>query len=141
MFRMTLLLLTSLWLTPVQATDDLSDGEHGQRLSLNFDDAPVERILQALADYQQVNLLIAPGVEGRLSLRLDDVPWRQAGLPRQLAPAKRAAGAGGQRAAGAAGAAHRHAALRQRDRGLPQLSGRAPGADDAARQRNPRRAR
>ena len=78
MFRMTLLLLTSLWLTPVQATDDFSDGEHGQRLSLNFDDAPVERILQALADYQQVNLLIAPGVEGRLSLRLDDVPWRQA---------------------------------------------------------------
>ena len=78
MFRMTLLLLTSLWLTPVQATDDLSDGEHGQRLSLNFDDAPVERILQALADYQHVNLLIAPGVEGRLSLRLDDMPWRQA---------------------------------------------------------------
>ncbi|WP_313619976.1 DNA uptake porin HofQ, partial [Pantoea septica] len=52
--------------------------EHGQRLSLNFDDAPVERILQALADYQHVNLLIAPGVEGRLSLRLDDMPWRQA---------------------------------------------------------------
>ncbi|PNK62207.1 MULTISPECIES: DNA uptake porin HofQ [Pantoea] len=78
MFRMTLLLLTSLWLAPVQATDDPSDGEHGQRLSLNFDDAPVERILQALADYQHVNLLIAPGVEGRLSLRLDDMPWRQA---------------------------------------------------------------
>ncbi|MDU5782561.1 MAG: DNA uptake porin HofQ [Pantoea sp.] len=78
MFRMTLLLLTSLWLAPVQATDDPSDGERGQRLSLNFDDAPVERILQALADYQHVNLLIAPGVEGRLSLRLDDVPWRQA---------------------------------------------------------------
>ena len=78
MLRMTLLLLACLWLAPVQANDDASDGEHGQRLSLNFDDAPVERILQALADYQHVNLLIAPGVEGRLSLRLDDVPWRQA---------------------------------------------------------------
>lgn len=73
MLRMILLLLASVWLAPAQA----SDGSR-QRLSLNFDDAPVERILQALADYQHVNLLIAPGVEGRLSLRLDDVPWRQA---------------------------------------------------------------
>ncbi|MDT0176151.1 DNA uptake porin HofQ [Pantoea sp. RRHST58] len=78
MLRMTLLLLASLWLAPVQATDNLNDDREGQRLSLNFDDAPVERILQALADYQHVNLLIAPGVEGRLSLRLDDLPWRQA---------------------------------------------------------------
>ncbi|KGT94063.1 porin [Enterobacter cancerogenus] len=43
-----------------------------------FDDAPVERILQALADYQQTNLLIAPGVEGRLSLRLENVGWERA---------------------------------------------------------------
>jgi len=55
---------------PLRANDD--------RLSLTFDDAPVERILQALADYQQTNLLIAPGVEGRLSLRLDNVGWDRA---------------------------------------------------------------
>ncbi|WP_239955048.1 DNA uptake porin HofQ [Pantoea sp. Z09] len=67
---MILLLVACVLLAPVQASS--------QRLSLNFDDAPVERILQALADYQRVNLLIAPGVEGQLSLRLDDVPWRQA---------------------------------------------------------------
>lgn len=48
------------------------------RLTLAFDDAPVERILNALADFQQLNLLIAPGVEGTLSLRLDNVPWQQA---------------------------------------------------------------
>jgi len=71
---MTLFLLASLWLTPTLANDD----DNGQRLSLNFDDAPVARILQALADYQHLNLLIAPGVEGKLSLRLDDVPWKQA---------------------------------------------------------------
>lgn len=70
MFRMILLLTACVLLAPAQA--------NSQRLSLNFDDAPVERILQALADYQHVNLLIAPGVEGQLSLRLDDVPWRQA---------------------------------------------------------------
>lgn len=47
-------------------------------LSLAFNEAPVGQILQALADYQQLNLMIAPGVEGVLSLRLQDVPWRQA---------------------------------------------------------------
>ncbi|MDR7344032.1 protein transport protein HofQ [Pantoea alhagi] len=47
-------------------------------LSLAFQDAPVEQVLQALADYQQINLLVAPGVEGNITLRLQDVPWRQA---------------------------------------------------------------
>lgn len=47
-------------------------------LSLAFDDAPVGQILQALADYQQLNLLVAPGVEGRLSVRLKAVSWQQA---------------------------------------------------------------
>lgn len=47
-------------------------------ISLSFDDAPVIQILQALADYKQLNLMVAPGVEGILSLRLKDVPWQQA---------------------------------------------------------------
>ncbi|QKJ85304.1 protein transport protein HofQ [Paramixta manurensis] len=52
--------------------------ENDQPLSLAFDNAPVSDVLQALAEYQQLNLVIAPGVEGRLSLRLQAVPWRQA---------------------------------------------------------------
>jgi protein transport protein HofQ len=47
-------------------------------LSLAFQDAPVEQVLQALADYQQFNLMVAPGVEGQITLRLQEVPWRQA---------------------------------------------------------------
>ncbi|MEZ3500944.1 DNA uptake porin HofQ [Pantoea sp. KPR_PJ] len=73
MLRMALFLLACICLPPAFARDN-----DNQRLSLNFDDAPVEQILQALAEYQHVNLLIAPGVKGRLSLRLDDLPWRQA---------------------------------------------------------------
>jgi len=46
-------------------------------ITLAFDDAPVERVLQALADYQQLNLMVAPGVQGTLSLRLKDVSWQQ----------------------------------------------------------------
>lgn len=66
----TLLLVISC-LLPVYAADE-------EPLSLTFDNAPVERILQALADYQQINLMIAPEVEGSLSLRLDNLPWHQA---------------------------------------------------------------
>jgi protein transport protein HofQ len=70
MIRITTLLLLSC-LLPVYAADE-------EPLSLTFDNAPVERILQALADYQQINLMIAPEVEGSLSLRLDNLPWHQA---------------------------------------------------------------
>ncbi|MEW7000200.1 hypothetical protein M5585_04695 [Serratia ureilytica] len=43
-----------------------------------FQDAPVTVILQALADYRQMNLIAAPGVSGNLTLRLENVPWPQA---------------------------------------------------------------
>lgn len=71
MIRITTLLLLLSCLLPVYAADE-------EPLSLTFDNAPVERILQALADYQQINLMIAPEVEGSLSLRLDNLPWHQA---------------------------------------------------------------
>ncbi|MGK9432346.1 DNA uptake porin HofQ [Pantoea agglomerans] len=71
MIRITTLLMLLSCLLPVYAADE-------EPLSLTFDNAPVERILQALADYQQINLMIAPEVEGSLSLRLDNLPWHQA---------------------------------------------------------------
>lgn len=48
------------------------------RISLIVDEAPVTQVLQAIAEQQQHNLVIAPGVEGKLSLHLVDVPWEQA---------------------------------------------------------------
>ncbi|MEY4475291.1 MAG: type pilus secretin PilQ family protein [Pseudomonadota bacterium] len=50
----------------------------GQLVSLEFQDAPVTVVLQALADYQQLNLVATSGVGGNLSLRLNKVPWEQA---------------------------------------------------------------
>ncbi|MFC0074303.1 DNA uptake porin HofQ [Samsonia erythrinae] len=47
-------------------------------VSMAFEDSPVSRVLQALADHQQLNLVIAPGVTGNISLRLADIPWQQA---------------------------------------------------------------
>ncbi|CAI2500051.1 DNA uptake porin HofQ [Serratia liquefaciens] len=53
-------------------------GQEPAPISLEFQDAPVAVVLQALADYQQLNVVTAAGVEGNLTLRLDNVPWRQA---------------------------------------------------------------
>lgn len=47
-------------------------------ISMAFQDAPVSVVLQALADFQQLNLVTAQGVAGNLTLRLDNVPWQQA---------------------------------------------------------------
>ncbi|CNK36424.1 putative outer membrane porin HofQ [Yersinia frederiksenii] len=47
-------------------------------VTLAFQDAPVSMVLQALADYRQLNLVIAADVGGNLSLRLVDIPWEQA---------------------------------------------------------------
>lgn len=50
----------------------------GKGISLVLDNAPVTQVLQALAENQHVNLMVAPGVDGVLSLNLIDVPWKQA---------------------------------------------------------------
>jgi len=47
-------------------------------ITLEFQETPLTVILQALADHQQMNLVTAPGVEGKLSVRLANVPWQQA---------------------------------------------------------------
>lgn len=57
---------------------DIVQAQDKQQVSLEFQDAPVTVILQALADYRQMNLIVAPGVSGNLTLRLENVPWPQA---------------------------------------------------------------
>ncbi|QPI45118.1 DNA uptake porin HofQ [Pectobacterium aroidearum] len=47
-------------------------------VSMAFEDSPIARVLQALAEHQQLNVVIAPGVTGNLSVRLAEVPWQQA---------------------------------------------------------------
>lgn len=49
-----------------------------QNVTLVVDDVPVAQVLQALAEQERKNLVIAPDVNGVVSLRLTDVPWRQA---------------------------------------------------------------
>lgn len=52
--------------------------EHRSLITLAFEDAPVQKVLQALADHQRLNLVMSPGVHGNMSLRLEAVSWQQA---------------------------------------------------------------
>ena len=53
-------------------------GFTGDRLSLNFQDIEVRSVLQLLADFTGLNLVVSDSVVGNLTLRLKNVPWDQA---------------------------------------------------------------
>jgi type IV pilus assembly protein PilQ len=50
----------------------------GERLSLNFQDIEVRAVLQLLADFTELNLVTSDTVDGKITLRLKNVPWDQA---------------------------------------------------------------
>ncbi len=50
----------------------------GEKLSLNFQDIEVRSVLQLIADFTGLNLVASDTVQGRITLRLDNVPWDQA---------------------------------------------------------------
>lgn len=53
-------------------------GYTGERLSLNFQDIPVRAVLQLIADFTELNVVVSDSVDGNLTLRLKNVPWDQA---------------------------------------------------------------
>ncbi|MCG7219088.1 type IV pilus secretin PilQ family protein [Acinetobacter sp. AG3] len=50
----------------------------GKKISLDFQDIEVRRVLQLLADFTSINMVAADSVQGNITLRLKDVPWDQA---------------------------------------------------------------
>ncbi len=57
---------------------DSSAVDKQKKVSLHFQEAPVDAVLQALADYQKLNLVMDDSLTGHLTLQLEDVPWQQA---------------------------------------------------------------
>ncbi|WP_236994747.1 type IV pilus secretin PilQ [Granulosicoccus antarcticus] len=53
-------------------------GYIGEQLSLNFQDIEVRSVLQLLADFTDLNIVVSDSVQGKLTLRLKNVPWDQA---------------------------------------------------------------
>ncbi|MEX0729566.1 MAG: type IV pilus secretin PilQ [Aquisalimonadaceae bacterium] len=50
----------------------------GERLSLNFQDIEIRSVLQLIADFTGLNVVVSDSVTGNLTLRLQNVPWDQA---------------------------------------------------------------
>ena len=53
-------------------------GYVGEKLSLNFQNIDVRALLQVIADFTNLNIVVRETVSGNLTLRLKDVPWDQA---------------------------------------------------------------
>lgn len=66
-------------LTPQEIKEKKEEFEFtGEKLSLNFQDIEVRAVLQIIADFTELNLVASDTVQGRITLRLDNVPWDQA---------------------------------------------------------------
>jgi type IV pilus assembly protein PilQ len=84
MKRIPLVLLLALGLAgaPAIGHGAVSTSAHkhytGERITLDFQDAPVRHILQLLADVSGRNIVIAEAVQGNITLKLKEVPWDQA---------------------------------------------------------------
>ncbi len=66
-------------LNPVTASGQLAKPEYtGQRISLNFQNIPIRSVLQLLADFTGLNIVVSDQVKGNVTLRLKNVPWDQA---------------------------------------------------------------
>jgi type IV pilus assembly protein PilQ len=62
----------------VEASKKDELGYSGERLSLNFQDIEVRSVLQLIADFTGINIVVSDTVRGSLTLRLKNVPWDQA---------------------------------------------------------------
>ena len=50
----------------------------GDPLTLTFQDLETRAVLQLLADFSDLNIVVSDSVQGNVTLRLQDVPWDQA---------------------------------------------------------------
>lgn len=53
-------------------------GYQGEKLSLNFQNVDVRRLLQVIGEFTGMNMVVSDSVAGSLTLILKDVPWDQA---------------------------------------------------------------
>jgi type IV pilus assembly protein PilQ len=73
--------LFTLEVKPPQVDPDASprDKEYtGDRLTLNFQDIETRAVLQIIADFTSLNVVVSDAVKGNVTLRLQNVPWDQA---------------------------------------------------------------
>jgi type IV pilus assembly protein PilQ len=50
----------------------------GEKMSMNFQNVDVRNLLNVIADFTKLNIVTSDSVSGKLTVRLQDVPWDQA---------------------------------------------------------------
>jgi len=60
-----------------ESSTDVQSGANG-RLSLNFQNIEIRSVLQLLADFTGLNMVVSDTVGGNITLRLKDVRWQEA---------------------------------------------------------------
>ena len=53
-------------------------GYKGEKINLVFKDADLKNVLMLFAEYEDKNFLIDEKINGKITIRLKDVPWDQA---------------------------------------------------------------
>lgn len=64
--------------TPLPLTVSTLNPDANGKLSLNFEDIKVRDLLQLLAEYAHVNIIISDSIQGGITLHLQNVTWQQA---------------------------------------------------------------
>lgn len=64
--------------TKASANTSDQNGYTGRKISMDFQDVEIRRVLQMIANYVGVNIVTSDAVTGNVSLRVQDVPWDQA---------------------------------------------------------------
>ena len=65
--------------TSFGAAEKTADKKYtGQRISLDFKDADIKNVFRLLAEISNLNIVVTPDVQRRVTVRLVDVPWDQA---------------------------------------------------------------
>ena len=65
-------------LDPDKMVQSNRPGYQGEKLSLNFQNVDVRAVMEVIADFTNLNIIVSDTVTGTLTLRLRDIPWDQA---------------------------------------------------------------
>lgn len=63
---------------PTKLVQGTRGGYQGEKLSLNFQNVEVRRLLQVIGEFTGMNIVVSDSVSGSITLILKDVPWDQA---------------------------------------------------------------
>jgi type IV pilus assembly protein PilQ len=63
---------------PAPAMKEKGPKYTGERITLDFQNADLQNVLRLIAEVSGLNIITAEGVGGKISMRMQDVPWDQA---------------------------------------------------------------